>query len=133
MRVALAGQRLEFADQGLDQRRLAGAIGTEQADAVAGFEAEAHVTKDRDPLHLLGSLPFKGRAGEGMGFAWLHAMFFTARNPIPTLPSPCRGGFNSGIAANGLVPPQQSLRPPRRRRGPDPHPQSAAAPPRAGP
>src|SRR3546814_5307405 len=73
MRVALAGQRLEFADQGLDQRRLAGAIGTEQADAVAGFEAEAHVTKDRDPLHLLGSLPFKGRAGEGMGFAWLRS------------------------------------------------------------
>src|SRR3546814_19399954 len=80
--------RSEFADHGLDQRRLAGAIGTEQADAVAGFEAEAHLTKDRDPLHLLGSLPFKGRAGEGMGFAWLHAMFFTARNPIPTLPSP---------------------------------------------
>src|SRR3546814_5902536 len=51
MRVALAGQRLEFADQGLDQRRLAGAIGTEQADAVAGFAAEAHVTKDRTPPH----------------------------------------------------------------------------------
>src|SRR3546814_9814443 len=38
MRVALAGQRLEFADQRLDQRRLAGAVGAEQADAVAGFE-----------------------------------------------------------------------------------------------
>src|SRR3546814_6298809 len=38
MRVALAGQRLEFADQGLDQRRLAGAIGTEQADAVRSEE-----------------------------------------------------------------------------------------------
>src|SRR3546814_1821862 len=55
MRVALAGQRLEFADQRLDQRRLAGAVGAEQADAVAGFEAEADVVEDGDPLHLLGS------------------------------------------------------------------------------
>src|SRR3546814_15112218 len=47
MRVALAGQRLEFADQGLDQRRLAGAIGTEQADAVAGSEGDAERVEGR--------------------------------------------------------------------------------------
>src|SRR3546814_17677421 len=104
IRVALGGQRLEFADQGLAQRRLAGAVGAEQADAVAGFEAEADVVEDGDPLHLLGSLPFKGRAGEGMGFAWLHAMFFTAGNPIPTLPSPCRGGARkSGVEGTGVL------------------------------
>src|SRR3546814_13175297 len=36
---------------------------------------------------LLVSFPFKGKAGMGMGFAW------AGGKPLPTQPSPCRGGL----------------------------------------
>ena len=46
MRLAFAGQGRQFADQGLHQRRLARAVGAEQADAVAGLEPEVDAAED---------------------------------------------------------------------------------------
>src|SRR3546814_15025196 len=62
MRVALAGSRLEFADPGLDQRLLAGAIGTAQSDSVAGTEDEAVRVEEGDRA----SIPTPAR-GVGVG------------------------------------------------------------------
>ena len=46
MRVTLAGHQRQLADQRLDQGRLAGAVGAEQADAVARLQAEAHAREN---------------------------------------------------------------------------------------
>ena len=46
MRAALAVEQRQLADQGLDQRRLAGAVRAQQADAVAGLQAEADLVQD---------------------------------------------------------------------------------------
>ena len=46
MGVALAGHQRQLAHQRLDQGRLAGAVGSEQADAVARLQAETDVGED---------------------------------------------------------------------------------------
>src|SRR5690606_26371583 len=46
MRVALAAEQRQFADQRLDQGRLAGAVGAEQTDAVARLQAETDIRED---------------------------------------------------------------------------------------
>jgi len=52
MGVALARQQRQFADQGLDQGRLAGAVGAEQADAVASLKTKTDVVQDGDRAGL---------------------------------------------------------------------------------
>ena len=46
VRHAFAAQQRQFTDQGFHQGRLAGAVGAEQADAVAGLQAETDVVQD---------------------------------------------------------------------------------------
>jgi hypothetical protein len=48
VRHALAAEQRQFADQGLHQGRLAGAVRAEQADAIAGFQAEIHLVQHGD-------------------------------------------------------------------------------------
>ena len=45
VRLALTTERFQFAHQRLYQRRLAGAVGTEQANAFASLDAETHVAE----------------------------------------------------------------------------------------
>ena len=72
MRAALAVEQRQLADQRLHQRRLAGAVGAEQADAVAGFEAEADVVQDhRVAVAIAGSRHGSGAAANAAACARL--------------------------------------------------------------
>src|SRR5690606_16075641 len=48
--LALAGQQRQLADQGFDEGGLAGAVGAEEGDAVAGLEGEGEVLEDGDRI-----------------------------------------------------------------------------------